>query len=89
MTKRRANMQSIMFEMIMYLKFNKRLWGLEEVVEANLRRKNNSRAAKARADVFAQRKMVNERRAAMEEWAAYHAPPTVEGESVLGSAVTL
>ena len=89
MTKRRANMQPLMFEMIMYLKFNKRLWGLEEVVEANLRRKNDSRAAKARAEMLAQRTKVNERRAAMEEWADYHAPSTVEGESVLGSSATL
>ena len=89
LTKRRANMQPLMFEMIMYLKFNKRLWGLEEVVEANLRRKNDSRAAKARAEMLAQRTKVNERRAAMEEWADYHAPSTVEGESVLGSSATL
>ena len=82
-------MQPLMSEMIMYLKFNKRLLGLEEVVEANLRRKNNSRAAKARDEMLTQRKKLNERHAAMEEWAAYHAPSTVKGESVLGSALTL
>ena len=56
MTKRRANVQPLMFEMIMYLKFNKQLWGIEEVMEANLRRKNKTRAAKARAEMLAQRK---------------------------------
>ena len=46
LTKRRANMQPLMFEMIMYLKFNKQLWGLDEVVEANLRRKKRQQGRK-------------------------------------------
>ena len=66
-------MQPLMFEMIMYLKFNKRFWNLQEVVEANLRRKNDSRAAQARTKVMEQREMVRERRVALDEWTAFAA----------------
>ena len=75
--------------MIMYPKFNKQLWGLEEVVEANLRRKTTAGLQRPGLRCWPSAKKVNEHRADMEEWAAYHAPSTVEGESVLGSAVTL
>jgi hypothetical protein len=40
-----------MFEIIMYLKYNSRVWNISDVIEANLRRKNQSLAAKIRLDI--------------------------------------
>ena len=39
LTKYRSSMDPLIFEAIMYLKMNRRLWGRAEVVEANRRRK--------------------------------------------------
>ena len=36
-TEERSSMDPLIFEAIMYLKMNKRLWGKEEFVEANKR----------------------------------------------------
>ena len=43
-TKRRKGLSNVMVNDIMFLKWNKRLWELPEVVEANKRRKNSSEA---------------------------------------------
>ena len=60
-TKRRSRMSPFLFECIMYLKYNVRLWDLSDVVEANKRRKNESMAAKkeVRAKVGAQKEAVS------------------------------
>ena len=39
LTPERSTMSPLVFEAIMYLKMNKRLWGKAQVVEANKRRK--------------------------------------------------
>jgi hypothetical protein len=38
-------MSPIIFELVMYLKYNSRLWGIADVVEGNKRRKSESVAA--------------------------------------------
>ena len=43
MTNARSGMSPIVFEAIMYLKYNVRLWSLQDVVEANKRRKKKLR----------------------------------------------
>ena len=48
LTKDRSNTSPLLFECIMYLKYNRDLWGLEYVVEANERRKSISKAARAK-----------------------------------------
>ena len=37
----RSSMDPLIFEAIMYLKMNRRLWGLAQVIEANKRRKKS------------------------------------------------
>ena len=44
LTKRRMTMSPLVFECIMYLKYNADLWDINDVVEANKRRKNESKA---------------------------------------------
>ena len=51
----------------LYLKYNARLWGLSDVVEANKRHKNTYKAAND-CLIIVKEKVVQERRAAMEEW---------------------
>ena len=48
LTKRRSVMSPAVFECIMYLKYNKDLSDLSDVVEANKRRKNSTKAAQRR-----------------------------------------
>ena len=62
-TKRRSSMSPLVFECIMYLRYNARLWGLADVVEANKRRKNESSKAKK-----ALRARASEITGAIEEW---------------------
>ena len=45
LTKKRSTMSSPIFECIMYLKYNRDLWGLADVVEANKSRLGRSKAA--------------------------------------------
>lgn len=40
-----SSLSPLVFELIMYLKYNSRLWDLADVVNANKRRRNDSRAA--------------------------------------------
>ena len=41
LTRERSSMAPIIFEAIMFLKYNRRLWGLAEVVEVNKRRRGH------------------------------------------------
>ena len=43
------------FELIMYLKYNSRLWGLADLVEANKRRKQESVVSKNRLSIQKER----------------------------------
>lgn len=69
MTKDRSSMSPLVFEAIMYLKYNRRLWNLTDVVEANKRRKSQSTAAKNRNE---RRAKVNKEMGAIGEWEAFH-----------------
>eukprot|EP00956_Cyclotella_meneghiniana_P039167 scaffold166891_cov21-Cyclotella_meneghiniana.AAC.1 len=42
LTKRRSGMSPLLFECILYLKFNRDLWGMDDIAEANRRRMNES-----------------------------------------------
>ncbi len=46
LTDARSSFSPLVFELIMYLKYNARLWTIDDVTEANRRRKNESPAAK-------------------------------------------
>ena len=47
MTKRRSSTSPLTFESILYLNFNSDLWDLNDVIEANNRRKNETTANQA------------------------------------------
>lgn len=55
LTEQRSSMSPLVFELIMYLKYNNRLWSKADVVEANRRRQNESPAAKNRVDIQKER----------------------------------
>eukprot|EP00956_Cyclotella_meneghiniana_P003203 scaffold3932_cov87-Cyclotella_meneghiniana.AAC.7 len=42
LTKRRSSTSPLLFECTMYLKFNRELWDVDDIAEANRRRKNES-----------------------------------------------
>lgn len=46
LTEHRASLSPLVFELIMYLKYNSRLWDISDVVEANKRRRNESEVMK-------------------------------------------
>ncbi len=48
LTQHRSSMSPLVFELIMYLKYNSNLWGLVDVIEANKRRKLEPPVAKNR-----------------------------------------
>ena len=61
LTEHRALLSPLIFELIMYLKFNSPVWGLEEIVGANKNnRKDSKKASEARHN---QKKRVNEKKA--------------------------
>jgi hypothetical protein len=66
LTEHRASWSPLIFELIMYLKYNNRLWNLSDVIEANKRRKNESPAAKKRLDIQMER--LEFLRAEVAEW---------------------
>ena len=71
MTKKRSSMSPIVFEAIMYLKYNRRLWNLTNVVEANKRRKKQSLD---RADNRKERRArVAEKMTGFTDWEAVYA----------------
>lgn len=51
LTHARSSMSSLVFEQIMYLKYNARLWDLSDVVTANRNRSSETPAAKRRSDI--------------------------------------
>ena len=55
LTKHRSSMSPLVFELIMYLKYNSRLWGLADLVEANKRRKQESVVSKNRLSIQKER----------------------------------
>jgi hypothetical protein len=55
LTDERSSLSPLVFEMIMYLKYNTRLWTISDVIEANRRRMNNSPAAKNRQAIETER----------------------------------
>ena len=48
LTEHRSSLSPYVFELIMYLKYNSRLWGLKDVVNANVARKKETEAAQRR-----------------------------------------
>ena len=48
LTKERSRTSPLIFECIMYLNYNRDLWGLEDMVEANRRRKSISKKIRAK-----------------------------------------
>ena len=45
LTEERSSLSPLVFEAIMYCKYNERLWNMSDVIEANKRRKKNVRDA--------------------------------------------
>jgi hypothetical protein len=68
LTNERSSTSPLLFECIMYLKYNRDLWGLKDVVEANKRRKNNSKSA--RAKLAADQERVDLQRSEIATWEA-------------------
>ena len=64
LTEERNSMDPLIFEAIMYLKMNKRLWGKAEVVEANKRRKKAAKQNNRNLHIKLQEKL-----RAVQEWA--------------------
>ena len=48
LTEHRSSLSPYVFELIMYLKYNSRLWGLQDVVNANIARKKETEAGQRR-----------------------------------------
>ena len=71
-TKQRKGLAPDMVNDIMCLKWNKRLWGLNEVVEANLRRKNKSKTIKSKNSRKAHRLRVQSRLKEIAEWDGFY-----------------
>ena len=68
LTKDPASMGPLVFESIMYLKYNTYLWALADVVEVNKRCKNDSRVA---TDIS---RKIDVQRAEIDTWEAFQAP---------------
>ncbi len=66
MTVDRARLSPLVFECIMYLKYNDDLWGLEEVIDANKHRKMETQAARDCSEAHTQR--LNLARADISAW---------------------
>ena len=69
MTKRRSSTSPLTFESILYLNFNSELWDLNDVIEANNRRKNETNANQAR--LRETRDRINNMRERMNDWNAF------------------
>ena len=69
--KRGSSLSPLIFQRIMFLKYNERFWGLADVVEANQRRLNKLDAAKGRRAALLERiKLVKD---SLAEWDDFHA----------------
>lgn len=77
LTDERSSMSPLVFELIMYLKYNKRLWDISDVIEANKRRCNESSASKKRAAI--QKERLQKMRTEVLGW-----NPAGHGESLSG-----
>lgn len=66
LTEHRASLSPLVFELIMYLKYNARLWDLSDVVSANKARKNDTPAKKKRLEAHLER--LNKMRAEVADW---------------------
>ena len=66
LTDGRSSMSPLVFELIMYLKYNARLWTIDDVIEANKRRKNESPAAKKRLAL--QKERLQQLSAELNDW---------------------
>ena len=64
----RSSMSPLIFELIMYLKYNKRLWGIHDVVTANRKRLSETPAAKRRSDREMER--LKQMQDAVDDWEA-------------------
>ena len=87
MTESRSSLSPLCFELIMYLKYNSRLWGLVDVVEANKRRRNDSATAKKRITIQNERldwwrKEISEWD---DEWVKVNGHEKQKGEELLDS----
>ncbi len=60
LTEHRSSLSPYVFELIMYLKYNSRLWGLQDVVNANIVRKKETEAAQRRDAMEKDRRCNNE-----------------------------
>ena len=69
MTKRGSSTSPLTFESILYLNFNSDLWDLNDVIEANNRRKNETNANQAR--LRETRDRINNMRERMNDWNAF------------------
>ena len=81
LTEERSSMDPLIFEAIMYLKMNKRLWGKTEVIEANKRQKKSVKQNNRNLHIKLQDKLQ-----AVQEWAGTKGQSD-EGRSLLVSAV--
>ena len=68
--KRRSAMSPVLFECIMFLKYNQRLWGLADVVEANKRRINNSDVSKEKRLALLER--IKPLKESLADWETFH-----------------
>ena len=71
LTKRRASMSPLTFELIMYLNYNQELWDVNDVIEANKRRKDTNKGDRATR--------VAEAQALEEQWTALNVE--IDGEA--------
>lgn len=65
LTEHCASLSPLVFELIMYLKYNSRLWGLAEVMKANKNRKDLTQAGVARCAI---QNKVDEMKNKMNNW---------------------
>jgi hypothetical protein len=61
-----SSLSPLVFELIMNLKYNARLWTIDDVIEANRRRKNESPAAKKRLAL--QKEQLQKLTAELNDW---------------------
>ena len=66
LTDLRSSMSPLIFEILMYLKYNDRLWDISDVVEANKRRRNASGAANKRCAI--QNERLEKMKAEVNDW---------------------
>ena len=73
-----SSMSPLVFELIIYLKYNARLWTIDDVIEANRRRKNESPAAKKRLTL--QKERLQQLSAELNDWSGGKEEGSIAGE---------